>query len=78
MAKYVWSLVAYVLGASNRPGPFARFWAWISSILKMADSFIWLAWQAYVGPHGKRETISVLKRKSSDLLRRLCDHRALF
>ena len=30
----------------------------------MAHSFIWLAWQAYVGPHGKRETISVLKENN--------------
>jgi len=54
VAKYAWSLVAYVLGASNRLGSFAQFWMWISSILQHSKQFhmvglaaiCWAIWKA--------------------------------
>jgi len=39
MAKYVWSMVAYVLGARCRPASMEQFWFWIKSILKEKKEF---------------------------------------
>ncbi|KAF8740157.1 hypothetical protein HU200_013818 [Digitaria exilis] len=33
MAKYVWSLVAMVLGASCRPTSFEQYWLWVQHCL---------------------------------------------
>ena len=34
LAKYIWSLVAHVLGATCRPTSFEQFWTWIYLVLK--------------------------------------------
>ena len=34
VAKYVWSLVAFALGADNRPTSFEQYWLWIQRHLK--------------------------------------------
>ena len=38
-AKYTWSLVAFVLGASHRPTSFGQFWQWILGLLPHRNQF---------------------------------------
>jgi len=38
-AKYIWSLVAFVLGATHRPTSFGQFWHWIAIILPNRKQF---------------------------------------
>jgi len=38
-AKYIWSLVAFVLGANHRPTSFGQFWQWISVLLPNRKQF---------------------------------------
>jgi hypothetical protein len=37
-AEYVWSLIAYALGAICRPSSFAQFWTWIQWVLPNGSS----------------------------------------
>lgn len=54
MAKYVWSLVAFVLGAANRPNFFAQYWIWIENQIRHRQQFFmvglaaicWALWKA--------------------------------
>ena len=39
LAKYIWSLVAYVLGATCRPTSLDQYWIWISLVLKEGKNF---------------------------------------
>lgn len=39
MAKYVWSLVAFVLGAADRPSSFEQYWVWIKRQLGNRKQF---------------------------------------
>jgi len=39
MAKYVWSMVAWVLGANCRPTSLEQFWVWIRQILPAGKQF---------------------------------------
>ena len=39
MAKYIWSLVVYVLGAGCRPTSFGQFWIWIQNVMKEKKKF---------------------------------------
>lgn len=54
MAKYVWSLVAFVIGADNRPSSFDQYWVWIDRRLGTRKQFFmvglaaicWAIWKA--------------------------------
>jgi hypothetical protein len=39
MAKYVWSMVAMVVGADCRPTTFEQFWVWVKKIMPMAGKY---------------------------------------
>jgi hypothetical protein len=38
-AKYIWSLVAFVLGANHRPTSFGQFWLWTLTLLPQRKQF---------------------------------------
>jgi len=40
MPKYLWSMVAYVLGARCRPASIEQFWLCIRSIMKDGEKFL--------------------------------------
>jgi len=64
VAKYVWSLVAFALGADNRPTSFEQYWLWIQRHLKnKKNMFTWWDCQLYAGPPGKQEMKPVLKKE---------------
>jgi len=53
-AKYIWCLVAFVLGAKHRPTSFGQFWQWISALLPNSKQYhmiglaaiCWAIWTA--------------------------------
>ena len=59
IVKYTWSLVAFVIGADNRPSSFTQYWYWVAQYLK--NTWVWLR---FVGPSGKLEMISVSKKNN--------------
>jgi len=54
MAKYVWSMVAMVVGGDCRPSSFDQFWYWVA---------IWWDWPGFAGHFGELEIMCALKRK---------------
>ena len=38
-AKYIWSLVAFVLGANHKPTSFGKFWLWTLTLLPQRKQF---------------------------------------
>ena len=42
MARYVWSLVAYVVGADSRPCSFDQFWVWAKRFLPLGGKFLYV------------------------------------
>jgi hypothetical protein len=54
IAGYIWSLVAFVLGATHRPTSFGQFWHWIATSLPNGKQFYmiglavicWAIWTA--------------------------------
>jgi len=71
MAKFVWSLVALVVGADCRSPTFAQFWVWVQKYMANGTKFhmvglsaiCWALWRA-------RNNICLRKKKLSDLLLR--------
>jgi len=42
MARYVWSLVAYVVGADCRPCSFDQFWLWAKQFFPLSENFLYV------------------------------------
>ena len=38
-AKYIWCLIALVLGANHRPTSFGQYWQWVSALLPSRKHF---------------------------------------
>ncbi|KAF8730755.1 hypothetical protein HU200_016618 [Digitaria exilis] len=57
MAKFVWSIVAMVVGAPCRPNSFEQYWIWVKTFLKGGEKFFmaglvaicWALWRARNG-----------------------------
>jgi len=55
MAKFVWSLVAMVVGSSCRPCSFDQFWEWVQKYMPTGSKFhmvglaaiCWAIWRAH-------------------------------
>jgi len=61
MAKFVWSLVAMVVGSSCRPCSFDQFWEWVQNTCLLDQNSTWWGWPQSAGPFGQLITIFVLK-----------------
>lgn len=70
MVKYVWSLIALVIGANCHPCSFEQYWTWVQTHLPGVRNFIWWGWQLYAGLCGKQGTTYALITRKSDLLLR--------
>ena len=42
MARYVWSLVAYVVGTDCRPCSFDQFWLWAKQFFPLSENFLYV------------------------------------
>ena len=42
MARYVWSLVAYVVGTDCRPCSFDQFWLWAKQFFSLSENFLYV------------------------------------
>jgi len=62
MAKFVWSLVAMVVGSSCRPCSFDQFWEWVQNTCLLDQNSTWWGWPQSAGPFGELITIFVLKK----------------
>ena len=61
LATYVWSLVAYVIGAGNRPTSFEQYWLWVHKDLQNKKYVYTVGLAAYAGPSGSPEIMLALK-----------------
>ena len=52
LAKFVWSIVALVMGAPCRPCSSDQFWSWVQIYMPGVGLFIWSVWRPFVGLFG--------------------------
>jgi hypothetical protein len=70
LAKYVWSLTAWVIRADCRPNNIGQFCFGVRSTCQRTQSYIWLVLLRFARQSGKRATMFVLKEKRLGLLLR--------
>ena len=70
-ARYIWSLVAYVLGATHRPTSFGQFWQWIAITLPNRKQFHMIGLAAICWVIWTVRNNSCFEKSQSDLLRKL-------
>jgi len=66
LATYVWSLVAYVIGAGNRPTSFEQYWLWVHKYLQNKKyvytvglaAICWATWKSRNNACFERKLIS--------------------
>jgi len=63
VAKYIWSLVAYVLEANCRPGSFDQFWLWTKAFLPKFQHFHMVGLAAICWPLWKSRNVVCFDKK---------------
>jgi hypothetical protein len=64
MSRYIWSLVAHIVGAVCRPSSFDNFGFGLTNISTITRKFIWLVSQRFAGLSGNLEMQYILKKKA--------------
>jgi hypothetical protein len=72
MARYIWSLVAYVMGANCRPCSFEQFWIWVDRYISSnkrihfvgLSAICWAIWKTRNAIHFEKNKLNLLLRLS--------------
>jgi hypothetical protein len=65
MARYIWSLIAYIVGANCRPSSFDQFWVWVDIFLRNnkkihfvgLSAICWAVWKTRNTIHFEKKSI---------------------
>jgi hypothetical protein len=65
MARYIWSLVAYIVGADCRPSSFDQFWVWVGRYLSYnkkiyfvrLSAICWVVWKTRNAIHFEKKSV---------------------
>jgi hypothetical protein len=64
MSRYIWSLVAHIVGAVCRPSSFDQFWVWADKYIHNYKKIHILVSQRFAGLSGNLEMQFILKKSN--------------